>query len=118
MVLSTCPGFGLVAALLGGARGSDWDMVLSLLARRSGWEWSEGRGRVWALSFRLGTYFGDSKKGTEDVGARFTGGGSEVMSKREQDVRKVRWVGCGRVKWREKSGRLLGERREIVRANT
>lgn len=72
-VLSTCPGLGLVAALLGRARGSDWGMVLSLLARSSGWELSEGRGRVWALSFRLGTYFGDSKNGTEDGSVRFTG---------------------------------------------
>lgn len=39
-------------------------MVLSLLARSKGWGWSEGRGNVWALSFRLGTYLGDSKKGT------------------------------------------------------
>lgn len=68
MVLSTCPGLGLVVALLGIARGSDWVMVLSLLARSRGCEWSEGRGRVWELSFRLGTYFGDSKKGTKDRG--------------------------------------------------
>lgn len=36
LVLSTCPGLGLVAALLGGTRVSAWDTVLSLLARRSG----------------------------------------------------------------------------------
>lgn len=75
MVFSTCTGLGLVAALLGWARGSDWDMVLSLLARSKGWLCSEGRGRVWALSFRLGTYFGDSKKGTGDGGVGFMGSG-------------------------------------------
>lgn len=70
MVFSTCPGLGLVAALFGMARGSDCVMVLSLLARSRWWEWSEGRGNVWALSFLLGTYLGDSKKGTEDRGVR------------------------------------------------
>lgn len=29
---------------------------------------------MWALSFRLGTYFGDSKKGTRDGSVRFEGG--------------------------------------------
>ena len=73
MVFSTCPGLGLVAALLGRARGSDWVMVLSLLARSRWWEWSEGRGSVWALSFLLGTNFGDSKKGTGDGGVTVRG---------------------------------------------
>lgn len=86
MVFSTCPGLELVAALLGMARGSDWIMVLSLLARSRVWEWSKGRGSVWALSFRLGTYFGDSKKGTEDGGLSRDGDiyseGSEVRSER------------------------------------
>lgn len=62
---STCP--GLVAALAGRISGSEPVTVLSLLARSSGWDCSEGRGSVWMLSFRLGTNFGDSKKGTDDV---------------------------------------------------
>lgn len=37
---------------------------------------------MWELSFRLGTYFGDSKNGTEDASVRFAGEGSEVMSKK------------------------------------
>lgn len=34
---------------------------------------------MWALSFRLGTYFGDSKKGTEDGVVRFMGEGSDAL---------------------------------------
>lgn len=70
MALSTCRGKGLVAALLGGAKGSGWVMLLSLLARRRGWEWIRVRGSVRALSWRLGTYFGDSRKGTGERRAR------------------------------------------------
>lgn len=80
-VICTCPGLGLVADLLGRATGSDWVMVLSLLARNRGWEWSRGRGSVWALSFRLGTNLGDSKKGTD---ARHDG---EIWSQRSRGVR-------------------------------
>lgn len=65
--LSTCAGLGLGAALLGRIKGSDPVMVLSLLARSRGWEWREGGGSVWTLSFSLGTNFGDSKKGTDVV---------------------------------------------------
>jgi len=38
MVLSTCPGWGSVAAWWVRARGSDWVMESSLLARSRGWE--------------------------------------------------------------------------------
>lgn len=62
----TCPGLGLVAALLGKPSGSDWGTELSLLARSRGCECREGRGSVWALSLLPRTYFGDSKKGTCD----------------------------------------------------
>lgn len=62
---------------------------------------------MWALSFRLGTYFGDSKKGTEDGGVRFKG--SEVTSKKE--VRKENRISCEGVEWREKLGRLLGKKK-------
>lgn len=50
---------------MGRTGGSGWDTVFSLLARRSGWECCVGSGRVWLLSFLLGTYFGDSKKNTD-----------------------------------------------------
>lgn len=66
----TCPGLGLVAALLSRPSGSDWGTELSLLARSRGWECSAGRGRVWALSLLPGMYFGDSKKGTCNGGLR------------------------------------------------
>lgn len=61
----TCPGLGLVAGLFVRTGGSGCVMVLSLLARSSGWLISDGRGSVWELSLRLETYFGDSKKGTK-----------------------------------------------------
>lgn len=77
----------MVAALLGKARGSDWVMVLSLLARSRGWEWSEGRGSVWELSFRLGTYFGDSKNGTEDEGMRRYDGGGGALWQDEMEAK-------------------------------
>lgn len=68
----------MVAALLGRTGGSDWDTVFSLFARRRGWECCEGRGRVWLLSFLLGTYLGDSRKNTEGGRAEVTREGAQL----------------------------------------